>query len=346
VPSTDLTAQKWDLRGSINLNKFTKSGSIKVPGTYRNPLLRVEIKLRGLKTSWNRLGYLHQVHAGATHPKGHYLSVHDQILQLANLAPYSMFIQLVPWAVREAQSGRLSGSLRFFESGTNLKPSDLSNLDSFHRQQAMLVNPISINIPAEMDNSTKFTRSIASALVAGVSSILAPVNDARTGMVLRNPSAFDVYLCLSDVATSATAIAVIEPNGFYELAPADYNGAVSVICPAGAGSIAGSEMSSVAFAVGAGLEGEQIPGMSFMARFNRSNASIERSEDGGLTWVGLNNGDATGVSQAVIDANTGTIHVSNLDGSYNYGAINSTEWTSTIQAGFESVISNPANIVL
>jgi hypothetical protein len=247
VPSTDLTTQKWDLRGSINLNKFTKSGSIKIPGTYRNPLLRVELRLRGLKASWNHLGYLHQVHAGATHPKGHYLSVHDQMLQLANLAPYSMFIQLVPWAVREAQSGRLSGSLRFFESGTTLKPSDLSNLDSFHRQQSMLVNPISINIPAEMDNSTKFTRSIAVSLTAGVASVLAPSNDDRTGMVLRNPGAFDVYLCLAETATTDSAIAVIEPNGFYELAPADYNGAVSVICPAGAGAIAGSEMASVAF---------------------------------------------------------------------------------------------------
>ncbi|MGL5063455.1 MAG: hypothetical protein ACRC62_26025 [Microcoleus sp.] len=66
-------------------------------------------------------------------------------------------------------------------------------------------------------------------------------------MVLRNPGAFDVYLCLSATATAASAIAVLEPNGFYELAPADYNGAVSVICPAGAGAIAGSEMASVSF---------------------------------------------------------------------------------------------------
>jgi hypothetical protein len=95
-------------------------------------------------------------------------------------------------------------------------------------------------------------------------------------MVLRNPSAFDVYLCLSDVATSATAIAVLEPNGFYELAPADYNGVVSVICPAGAGSIAGSEMASSSFIVDGPWK--RIPGGTEFYRL--LNGAISVSENG------------------------------------------------------------------
>jgi hypothetical protein len=225
---------------------------VKIPGTYANSLLRIEIRLIGLKGTWNHLGYLHQIHAGATHPKGHYLSVHDQILQLANLAPYTVSIQFVPWVVRTAQSGRLTGSLRLYESGTKLSNADLSNLDAFHRQQMALVNPISITFPPEMDNSTKFSRAIAASLQANVSTVIAEENDDRTGLVLRNPGAYDVYLCLAGVATAATAIAVIEPNGYYELSPADYNGAVSVICPAGAGSIAGSELASASFDVETG----------------------------------------------------------------------------------------------
>lgn len=343
MPSTDLTAQKWDLRGSINLNKFTKSGSIKVPGTYRSPLLRVELRLRGLKPSWNQLGYLHQVHAGATHPKGHYLSVHDQILQLANLAPYSMFIQLVPWAVREAQSGRLSGSLRFFESGTNLKPSDLSNLDSFHRQQAMLVNPISINIPTEMDNSTKFTRSIAVSLTAGVASVLAPSNDDRTGMVLRNPGAFDVYLCLAETATADSAIAVLEPNGFYELAPADYNGVVSVICPAGAGAIAGSEMASTSFSSGMG--GYAVPGTPSIVRYNGSiqSGTVERSNDAGVTWYRIN--DAANIESAKVAAD-GQIYVKTKDNLYFYSLIENGQWLGSNSGNYSSLDTMAGTVIL
>lgn len=344
MPSTDLTSQRWDLRGSLNLNKFTRAGKIQVPGTYQNPLLRVEIRLRGLKASWNQLGYLHQTHAGATHPQGHYLSVHDQILQLANLAPYKIFIQLVPWAVREAQSGRLSGSLRFFESGTILKSSDLSNLDSFHRQQMSLVNPISINFPPEMDNSTKFTRSIAVNLVANVSSVLAPVNDNRTGAVLRNPGAFDVYLCLSDVATAASAIAVLEPNGFYELAPADYNGAISVICPAGAGAIAGSEMASVSFAsLSAGMSGYAVPGTGYKVRLNAALGRVERSTDSFVTVENIN--DSNGMVSAKIAAD-GQIHVLNDAGMYYYSPIVNGSWQASSSGNYEGLDSNPATIVL
>lgn len=327
MPSTDLSAQKWDLRGSINLNKFTKSGAIKIAGTYRNPLLRVELKLRGLKASWNQIGYLHQVHAGATHPKGHYLAVHDQILQLANLSPYSIFVQLVPWAVREAQSGRLSGSLRFFESGTILKSSDLSNLDSFHRQQMSLVNPISINFPPEMDNSTKFTRSIAASLAVGVSSVLAPVNDDRTGMVLRNSGAFDVHLCLSEVATAASAIAVIEPNGFYELAPADYNGAVSVICPAGGGSIAGSEMASTAFASSSAWK--IIPTGDKYWRL--MGGSLDRSSDGISVELPQ---FVSNVVEAFMSATAQFVYYKLVDGSY--GAIDNGNLGAGLQVKSQS----------
>ncbi|MGL5064031.1 MAG: hypothetical protein ACRC62_28930 [Microcoleus sp.] len=143
-----------------------------------------------------------------------------------------------------------------------------------------LVNPISIQLPPEMDNSTKFTRPVAVSLVANTSTVLATANDNRTGFVMRNPGAFDVYLCLSDVATAASAIAVLEPNGFYELAPADYNGAVSVICPAGAGAIAGSEMASVSFDPDSDRVGTDIGNGVFFSLFN---GLLKRKE--GAAWV-------------------------------------------------------------
>lgn len=246
MASTDLSGQKWDLRGSLNLNKLTKVGSLNVPGVYKNPLVKVEIAVRGLRASWNQLGYLHQTHAGTTHPQGHYLSVHTQLIQLANLSPYGLFIQLRPWVVSAAQSGSLTGSIRVYESGASLPQSDLQNLSTYQKQAIMLVNPIKVDFPASADLSTKFSRPIASQLPDGSSVVLAGSNEDRTGLVLRNNGGYDVFLCLASVATANTAIAKIEPDGYYELSPADYNGVVSVVCFGGAGSLAGSEMSSVA----------------------------------------------------------------------------------------------------
>lgn len=318
---------------------------VKIPGTYANSLLRIEIRLIGLKGTWNHLGYLHQIHAGATHPKGHYLSVHDQILQLANLAPYTVSIQFVPWVVRTAQSGRLTGSLRLYESGTKLTNADLSNLDAFHRQQMALVNPISITFPPEMDNSTKFSRAIAASLQANVSTVIAEERDDRTGLVLRNPGAYDVYLCLAGVATTATAIAVIEPNGYYELSPSDYNGAVSVICPAGAGSIAGSELASAQFSSG-GASGQEylVPGTTYTYRLN--NGSIEFKDGNGayVAIVGMN-----GVSQAYLL--NGQVHsLSGSDpevpGAVMFAAVGSTTSNGSNSGNWATVIADSNKVAL
>jgi hypothetical protein len=307
MPSTDLSGQRWDFRGSLNLNKLTKTGSLKVPGVYRNSLVKVEIAVRGLRDSWNQLGYLHQTHAGTTHPQGHYLSVHTQLIQLANLAPYGLFIQLRPWIVSAAQSGSLTGSIRVYESGATLPPSDLQNLSTYQKQAIMLVNPIKVDLPEVSDLSTKFTRSIAAQLPDGASVVLAGVNEDRTGLVLRNNGSYDVYLCLAATATANTAIAKIEPDGYYELSPSDYNGVISVICFGGVGSVAGSEMSAK----------EQIGGVFVKTASNVfywrvMNGALQNSSDGQTV---LNASFADGVTAAEIDVNGG-VYLRNANGSF------------------------------
>jgi hypothetical protein len=315
MPSTDLSGQRWDFRGSLNLNRLTKTGSLKVPGVYRNPLVKVEIAVRGLRDSWNQLGYIHQTHAGTTHPQGHYLSVHTQLIQLANLAPYGLFIQLRPWVVSAAQSGSLTGSIRVYESGATLPPSDLQNLSTYQKQAIMLVNPIKVDFPDSVDASTKFTRSIAAQLPDGVSYLLSGGNEDRTGLVLRNNGSYDVFLCLAVTATANTAIAKIEPDGYYELSPSDYNGAISVVCFGGDGSIAGSEMASA-----------DVFATQFVKTDNNAfywrvlNGALQNSSDGQSV---LNPSFVDGVTDAEIAGN-GVIYLRNANGAYklNDGDLN------------------------
>jgi hypothetical protein len=197
-----------------------------------------------------------------------------------------------------------------------------------------LVNPISINFPPEMDNSTKFTRSIAVNLVANVSSVLAPVNESRTGAVLRNPGAFDVYLCLADVATVDSAIAVLQPNGFYELAPSDYNGAISVICPAGSSSIAGSEMSSTAFASTVANE-PPVPGTSYKVRLNRVSNFLERSLDSENNWSPVRTDQMISAAKMGVD---GRLDVLLRDGTtYLFTDIMGAAWSGSSEAYFNSL---------
>jgi hypothetical protein len=316
--STDLSGQRWDFRGSLNLNRLTKTGSLKVPGVYRNPLVKVEIAVRGLRDSWNQLGYLHQTHAGTTHPQGHYLSVHTQLIQLANLAPYGLFIQLRPWIVSAAQSGSLTGSIRVYESGATLPPSDLQNLSTYQKQAIMLVNPIKVDLPEVSDLSTKFTRSIAAQLPDGASVVLAGVNEDRTGLVLRNNGSYDVYLCLAATATANTAIAKIEPDGYFELSPSDYNGVISVICFGGVGSLAGSEMSSIA----------QFVKVDSNTRYYRVlNGVLQASNDGRTVSVDY---PRTGITAAAMNA-AGSVFIRNAEGTYR---LNDPDFTG---AGLASV---------
>jgi hypothetical protein len=211
-----------------------------------------------------------------------------------------------------------------------------------------LVNPISINIPPEMDNSTKFTRSIAVDLVESVSSVLATVNDTRTGMVLRNSGAFNVYLCLAETATTASAIVILEPNGFYELCPADYNGVVSVICPDGDSSIAGSEMAASEFIVTqpTGMTAYGVPfNPGIVARYNPvlNNGTVQRSYDNGLTWEIVN--DGANIESAKL-AQDGQLHIKTRDDMYFYSPIVNGSWQASNMGNYDGLNSASGTIQL
>lgn len=299
----NLEQTRWIRRSRVTLGRQTKHGAISVQSRLTSPTLKILVDIRGLPLSWHQLGYLHQVHAGFTHPKGHYLSLQSQLIQLADLSPYSLFFQVNSWVLRLLQTGQARGSITIYESVSPFDRDTLSNLDSFHRQTMALVNPISITLPEELDNSTKFTRQISTNLAVSTSVTIAAENDNRTGLVLRNPGAYDVYLCLGDTATAVSAIAVIEPNGYYELSPSDYNGKVSAICPAGAGSVAGAELSSTAFSAAVPL-GIQL---------RKVGTELQQSTDG-VTWINFN-----GVGDAVDAFVSGTrLYLLNTAGGYNW----------------------------
>lgn len=298
-----LEQARWTQRAKINLGRQTKHGAISVRGGLSSPTLKILVSIRGLPLSWHHLGYLHQVHAGITHPKGHYLSLKSQLVQLADLSPYGLLLQVNLWVLRLLQSGKARGFITIYESVSPFDRDTLFNLNSFQKTTMALVNPISVTIPAELDNSTKFTRPISVSLTASTSAIVATENDDRTGLVLRNPGAYDVYLCLGETAATSSAIAVIEPNGYYELSPSDYNGRVSAICPAGAGSIAGAELSSTAFSAAVPL-GVQL---------RRVGAELQQSTDG-TAWSNFN-----GVSDAVDAFVSGPrLYMLNAAGGYNW----------------------------
>jgi hypothetical protein len=172
--------------------------------------------------------------------------------------------------------------LIFYESLFEVPLDQKQTFDSFHRQTMTLVNPVKIDFPdfpEATDQSTKFSRQIAFALEAGVSAVVAPMNNSRTGLVLRNNGNRDVYISLGATATTANAVAVINPEGYYELAPSDYNGVVSAVALESS-SLAGSELASESFTVAPSLVGSDIGNGIF---FSLSSDLLKRKE--GSEWL-------------------------------------------------------------